>query len=150
MNDTEIYIDPSTYRKGQILKERINFFDGLPVFSMIELNLLARCNRSCSFCPVSAENFYQDFYNNKLGKLELELYDKLLDDLSQINFSGIIGYSGLSEPLLHPKINQFIARSKKVLLNARVEIVSNGDVLNKKRFHNLFNNHIEMPTKLYF
>ena len=39
-------------------------------------------------------------------------------DLAQINFSGSIGYSGLSEPLLHPKINHRIARSKEVLLNA--------------------------------
>ena len=143
MKNNGIYIDPSTYRKSQILDDRIKIFDELPVFSMIELNLLARCNRSCSFCPVSSETFYQDFYDGKLGKLELDLYDKLLDDLSQINFSGLIAYSGLSEPLLHPKINHFIARSKEVLVNARVEIVSNGDVLNKKRLNNLFINGLD-------
>jgi radical SAM protein with 4Fe4S-binding SPASM domain len=143
MEDTKIYIDPSTNRKGKILNERIKTFKGIPLFSMIELNLLARCNRSCSFCPVSSETFYQDFYNNKLDKLEMELYEKLLNDLTYINYSGVIGYSGLSEPLLHPKINQFIARSKEVLRNARVEIVSNGDVLNKKRLNNLFNNGLD-------
>ena len=143
MEDSKIYIDPSTNRKGKILNERIKTFEGIPLFSIIELNLLARCNRTCHFCPVSSKSFYEDFYNNKLGKLELELYDKLLDDLSKINYVGVIGYSGLSEPLLHPKINHFIARSKEVLPNARVEIVSNGDVLNKKRLNNLFKNGLD-------
>ena len=151
MEDTKIYIDPSTYRRGEIFAQRINTFEGFPVFTMIEINLLALCNRSCNFCPVSNKNFYQDFYNNdKTGKMGIELYEKLLRDLAQIDYSGIIMFSGLSEPLLHKKIYHFIRRSKEVLRKVQVEINSNGDVLNKKRLEKLFNHGLNtLSISLY-
>ena len=137
------YIDPSTIRKSKIINEKIKMYDGVPVFSLLELNLLARCNRSCNFCPVSSPTFYKEFYDNDLGKFDPVMYDKVLNDLLKINYSGIIAYSGLSEPLLHPKIYQFISRTKEVLKDSRVEIVSNADVLNTKRLEKLFKNGLD-------
>ena len=69
---------------NEIISNKIKTFDGIPVFSLLELNLLARCNRSCKFCPVSSPTFYKDFYNNAFGKLEPKMYDKILNDLPSI------------------------------------------------------------------
>ncbi len=151
MEDTKIYIDPSTNRKGKILNERIKTFEGIPLFSMIELNLLARCNRTCHFCPVSSKSFYEDFYNNdRSGKIEIELFEKLLKDLVDIDYNGMIMFSGLSEPLLHPKIYDLIKISKEFLPKTLIEINSNGDTVNKKRLEKLFTSGLDtLSISLY-
>ena len=95
---TKNYIDPSIARKRQILQNDLQEYGGFPMFSMIELNMLGRCNRTCSFCPISDPAFYDLIDKN--SKFSRSLYTKLLEDLKAINFKGLIVYSGLSEPLL--------------------------------------------------
>ena len=47
-------------------------------------------------------------------------------------------YSGYVEPLLHKKIYENIAEARHYLPEAQIEIISNGDVLNKIRLKKLF------------
>ena len=48
-------------------------------------------------------------------------------------------YSGFNEPLLNKKCYENIARTREYLPNAKIELITNGDVLNLKRLIKLFN-----------
>ena len=61
-----VYIDPSTKRKDNIVKQKLVEIDGVPLFSIVELNIIAGCTRSCEFCPVS-----QGFYKKINLKIDL-------------------------------------------------------------------------------
>ena len=128
------FIDKSTDRKKEIVKERLAIVNNIPLFSIIEFNITGSCNRDCSFCPVSNPNVYT---KTKDG-LELELFEKIIKDLQEIHYEGKILFSAFSEPLLHKQVEELIAIAKKYLPNIRLEIVSNGDLLTVKKLKKLY------------
>ena len=74
-------IDSTTKRKNAIAAARLATRNGIPIFSILEISVVAACNRRCPFCPVS------DDYYKKLGLsgvMKLPLYEKLLNDLKLI------------------------------------------------------------------
>lgn len=128
------FIDPSTKRKDTIVKEKLQLFDNIPVFSIIEFNIYGNCNRECVFCPVSDANLYE----RKQEGISLQLFNKILDDLIEINYEGKILFSAFSEPLLHKQLNLLIMNAKTKLPNSRIEIVSNGDLITPKKLKSMF------------
>lgn len=128
------FIDPSTKRKDSIVKEKLQYFEDIPIFSIIEFNIYGNCNRNCSFCPVSNP----DVYTKTNDGLDLVLFEKIIKDLQNINYEGKILFSAFSEPLLHKKIEDLIIIAKKYLPKIRLEIVSNGDLLTSKKLKKLY------------
>ncbi|PHM16461.1 MAG: radical SAM protein [Sulfuricurvum sp. PD_MW2] len=137
-----IFIDQSTERKGNIVRDKLSFIDNVPVFSVVELNIMAACTRSCSFCPVSDKDFYKKI--DAKGLLKKDFYKKILSDLSAINYKGKILYSGFSEPLLHPKIDELIQLTKEYLPDTQLEMISNGDKLTVAKLKSLFENGLDV------
>ncbi len=121
------YIDPSVQRKKDNVEGRIKTYDGIPVFNLLEFNIYGACNRSCSFCPVSDASFYKNVYKG----IKIDLYTKIIHELNDINYSGGILYSAFSEPLLNKEVYDLIKVTKLYLNNVNVELVSNGDVIQK-------------------
>ena len=66
-----------------------------------------------------------------------ELHTKLCSQLSEHGFEGVFVYAGFNEPLLHKKIYNHVKEAKKFLPKARIEIITNGDVLNSTRIKKL-------------
>lgn len=137
MNDR--FIDKSTARKKQIVKDKLRVVDGVPVFSIIEFNITGSCNRDCSFCPVSNPAVYIKT-NDGLG---VELFEKIVKDLQEIEYEGKILFSAFSEPLLHKKVEELIFIAKKYLPNTRLEMVSNGDLLTSKKLKKLYESGLD-------
>lgn len=133
------FIDKSIIRKDKIVKDKLTIIDNVPVFSIIEFNITGSCNRDCSFCPVSNPNVYTKTNDG----LELNLFEKIVKDLKEINYEGKILFSAFSEPLLHKKVEVLIAIAKKYLPNIRLEIVSNGDLLTTKKLKKLFDSGLD-------
>jgi radical SAM protein with 4Fe4S-binding SPASM domain len=129
------FIDKSTDRKKQIVKDKLTIIDNIPVFSIIEFNIIGSCNRNCSFCPVSNP----DVYTKTNDGLELELFEKIVKDLQEISYEGEILFSAFSEPLLHKRVEELISIAKQYLPSIRLEIVSNGDLLTVKKLQKLYN-----------
>jgi radical SAM protein with 4Fe4S-binding SPASM domain len=129
------YIDPYLETRKAELKNDLKDNPTLGP-SVIELNIIAKCNRSCFFCPISDKDFYK--INNYSGRMEKDFFNRFVDDLKSINFSGKILFAALSEPLLHKDIGYFISILRKKLNNVSIEVVTNGDVLNASRLKNLF------------
>lgn len=128
------FIDPSTLRKNEIVKDKLFFYNNIPLFSIIEFNIYGTCNRNCSFCPVSDPLAYE----KKHEGISIELFEKTINDLVGIGYQGKILFSAYSEPMLHKEINLLIAIAKQKLPLSRVEIVSNGDLITTTKLQQLF------------
>ena len=129
------FLDPQINFKKKTIEKRLQFFSGtdIPLPSEIEISESGVCNRKCSFCPRSDPN-YPDI--NEF--ISSDLHNKLFDELSKHNFSGIVIYSGFVEPLLDKNIYSLISYAKKKVPDARIEIITNGDVLNEERLKKLY------------
>lgn len=123
------FVDPNIARKDALqtahLERSPRLPDGSPVFSHIEMSILGLCNRSCHFCP----RVDPKVYPNVNEFMSLDLHKKILGDLKEISYEGGLSYSGFSEPLLHKGVVDFVHASREILPGSRLEIVTNGDVL---------------------
>ncbi len=129
----KVFIDPLRSRKKNRVEKLYFTDDGIPLPSVIEISESGMCNRLCSFCPRSDPN-----YKHVNEFISSELIAKMSKELSAINYKGLILFSGFVEPLLDKNIYNLINIIRKDLPSAQIEIITNGDVLNKERILKLF------------
>lgn len=104
----------------------------VPLFKVIGIETKNVCNRTCWFCKWGQ-------LREKEPRIEMswELIEKLLKDLSDLNFEGRLSWFGYNEPLSDPRIYEIIAKSRKVLPKALLHIATNGDLLSQKNYDRL-------------
>jgi radical SAM protein with 4Fe4S-binding SPASM domain len=128
-------IDANIPRKEEIVRKSIQYLKGskIPLMSVVEISNSGMCNRKCSFCPRSDPSYpdINEFISNNL-------HTKIFLELSELNYKGMIIYSGFAEPLLHKKIYENISEARRLLPEAKIELITNGDVLNLRRIKKLF------------
>jgi len=134
------------FNKKNLISQKNNKFK-YPIFSSIELNIHGSCNRRCAFCPRVDE----ELYPNLDEYLDINFFRKMLGELKQNNYTGRMGFSGFSEPLLHKNIVEIVSLYKEMFPENRLEIVTNGDYLDfdmaKKLFDNgLYNIRVSLYT----
>ena len=118
-------------RKRPIVDRDPQFFNDTPLPSWIELSLIDVCNRTCSFCPKSDESIAPNTHQ----KMTLGLIDKLINDLKRVNFNGAFCLCGYGEPMLHKEFYEIV---DKLGMIGGVEIITNGDLVNKKTLLKLY------------
>ena len=127
-------------RKREISDKNFQYIPGstIPLPSEVEISESGTCNRVCSFCPRSDTNYkdIKEFITDDLHK-------KLCKELSTLNYVGVIRYSGFVEPLLDKNIYNLVKSARRILPKSRIEIVTNGDVLNKERLIKLFKSGLD-------
>ena len=84
-----------------------------------------RCNGTCSFCAASVKNETRPDIS-----MDFELYKKAIQELSDLNYKGIIAYHVNSDPLLIKNIDEYISFARSHLKDAWIQILSNGKALN--------------------
>ncbi len=129
--DPKETIQNNINRKKPILDRDPQFFNNIPLPSWIELSLIDVCNRACSFCPKSDETIAPNTHQ----KMTLGLIDKLISDLKNINFEGAFCLCGYGEPMLHKEFYEIVDKLGAV---GGVEIITNGDLVNKKTLLKLY------------
>jgi radical SAM protein with 4Fe4S-binding SPASM domain len=129
--DPKETIQSNINRKKPILDRDPQFFDNIPIPSWIELSLIDVCNRACSFCPKSDDSIAPNTHQ----KMTLTLIDKLIEDLKKINFKGAFCLCGYGEPMLHKEFYEIINKLGEI---GGVEIITNGDLVNKKNLVKLY------------
>ena len=136
-----MYFDPSINRKKKIVTNSLNEVETNkgPLPAIIEISESGMCNRKCSFCPRSDPE-----YNHVNEFISFLLIEKLGSELSHLNFENRILFSGFVEPLLDKKLYEKIKLLKNYLPKSKIEINTNGDVLNKKRLIKLFENGLDV------
>jgi radical SAM protein with 4Fe4S-binding SPASM domain len=132
------FIDPNIKRKSDIIQNSLQFdrSNKIPLFSLVEISDSGTCNRACSFCPRSNKDWINKFDNKEF--IEPELHKNIVSQLKDLDYSGIVMYSGFNEPLLNKSIYKNITQTRSYLPNAKIELITNGDALNEKRLVKLF------------
>lgn len=88
----------------------------------IELETHAYCNRKCEFCPnVSIDR------TDKEQILPEKVFNRIVDELSEIDFKGTLKFHRFNEPLALNLIFDRINYARKRLPNAILGLHSNGD-----------------------
>lgn len=131
LNKKKFY-DPAIDRKSKIVNERMRYIDGIPLPSVIEISESGTCNRKCSFCPRSDKN-----YPDVKEFISTNLLDKLISDLAAVDYKGLILFSGFVEPMIDVNIYSHIEKIRKCLPLVKIDMVTNGDVLNASRISKL-------------
>ena len=133
-NQIITYNDPMIYRKKKQIDETVSLTkEGFPLPSVVEISESGMCNRKCIFCPRSDPN-----YNHVNEFIKPSLLKKLCKELSELNYNNLILFSGFVEPLLDKNIFKLIRIVRKYLPKSNIEIITNGDVLNKSRLLKLY------------
>jgi radical SAM protein with 4Fe4S-binding SPASM domain len=131
------FLDTNLKNKSITVEERIQFYSfkgkNLPLPTEIEISESGICNRKCSFCPRSDPTF-----DEKKEFIKDSLHEKMCKELKDLNYSGTVRYSGFVEPLLDKNIYKLINMTRAYLSKSNIELVTNGDVLSKKRLEKLF------------
>ena len=141
------FYDPQINFKKISVAERLQFIENsnIPIPSEVEISESGLCNRKCSFCPRSDPNYPEvnEFISEKL-------HNNLCDQLAELKFAGILIYSGFVEPMLDKNIYRLVNYAKKKNPDARIEIITNGDVLNELRLKKIFDSGLDrMQVSLY-
>lgn len=101
----------------------------------VNIEVTTKCNRRCSFCPVSYDTSREEI------SMSTKLFTKIIDELKDIGFDGVIEISLFGEPLMDKRIIKFI---KYIKLNTKIKtiIYTNGDLLTVQLAHKLINSGI--------
>lgn len=95
----------------------------------VTFETINRCNGECTFCPVNRKSDPR-----KYEKMSNSLFVKIINDLKKINYNGNISLFSNNEPLLDNRILDFIKYTKKEIPKARIQILTNGRLLNLNNF----------------
>lgn len=102
------------------------------IFNHIEIETINRCNGSCSFCPVN----HNDDPREKAIMSE-DLFQSIVKQLEEINYSGRFTTFSNNEPLLDDRIIDFNKYARKHLPSARMHMFTNGTLLTIDKFKEL-------------
>lgn len=102
--------------------------------TMVDINPIEMCNRTCTFCPRSDSSLYK----NSPGKITTETCLNLAESLLEMDFTGRIGFAGFGEPLLHKELEECIQIIYNKLPKIKwIEVNTNGDFLDADRLRSI-------------
>ena len=111
------------YTKILARKKEIKLFDH------VEIETINRCNGTCSFCPVSVGNDVRT-----KAKMSNELFNKIIDELAAMKYSGRLSLFSNNEPFLDERIIDFQKIAREKLPEARLHLFTNGSLLSVEKF----------------
>lgn len=104
------------------------------MFNNLDIDINTTCNRRCSYCPNST-------YDRGLKKneklMEIEVYHKIINDLAEINFTGVISPLFYGEPLLRKDLIEIVKYTREKLPKSTIKLNSNGDFLTVEKYLDL-------------
>lgn len=106
-----------------------------PLFDLVEIETLNRCNGECEFCPV---NRHEDSRSRQT--MSEGLFDSIIGQLRALEYHGHVGLYSNNEPLLDPRIPDFAAKARRALPKAKLVLYSNGLLLTPELYKRLIDN----------
>lgn len=106
------------------------------LFEKLEIELSLGCNRRCTYCFLATER-RQDHVQSRTRVMPQPLFDLLLDQLTELEFRGVLCFHFYNEPLLNPHLHRYVAAARKRLPDVQMIIYTNADLLDEARYHEL-------------
>jgi radical SAM protein with 4Fe4S-binding SPASM domain len=97
----------------------------------VEIEINHDCNRACAYCPNSVTE------RKAQGRMSEKLFRQIMGQLKAINYKGRISYHFYNEPLLSPDLDLFVRLTREFLPDCRIEIYTNGTLLDEPRLMTL-------------
>lgn len=95
--------------------------DQYPLFTRISIETSKVCNRTCWFCPAEQRGKKQQLMSD-------ELYAKIIDELHDLNFNGVVQWFFINEPLMDRAWESRIKLLRTRLPECTIHITSNWDL----------------------
>ncbi len=112
------------------VNKRVEQLQGKEIlFDHVEIETVNRCNGNCDFCPVSRKNDTREY-----KEMPQELFEKIIDELAELNYSGKLALFSNNEPFLDEKIIERHRYARVKLPNARLHLFTNGTLLTLEKF----------------
>jgi MoaA/NifB/PqqE/SkfB family radical SAM enzyme len=94
--------------------------------NQVEIEVFSYCNRTCWFCPNSKID-----RRSKNNHMPEALYLRILRELAEIEYEGVVTYSRYNEPLSDRIILHRIQQAREILPKAHLMTYTNGDYLTR-------------------
>ena len=149
----EIYIkNPELQKQDKkrtpIVREKIERLlnsNPYPLFYLVEIETINRCNGECAFCPV---NRFDDPREFKL--MDESLFYNIIQQLKELNYKGRIQIFSNNEPLMDKRIYDFSDYVRKELSDCHSVIFTNGILLTLEKFKRLIPNYDTFCIDIYY
>jgi len=89
----------------------------------ISIEISAFCNRTCSYCP----NHFTP--RAPVDFMSMEMFEKVLDRMHEIDWVGPVSYQFLGEPMLDKRLPDLIRRTKEKVKWSLPRVYTNADYL---------------------
>lgn len=118
--------------RGKVISSIMQWYESKPLFDLVQIETLNRCNGECSFCPVN--RFVE---SRKYAKMSYELFRKIIDELSELKYSGHLALFSNNEPFLDVRLADFAKYAREKLPCTYIYIYTNGTIINIEKIQEI-------------
>lgn len=104
-----------------------------PLFNIVEIETVNRCNGTCAFCPANIKSESRPFM-----QMSDELFQKIVSNLADLDFDGEVLLEVNNEPLIDKRLPDFLRMIKENVPKARTAIITNGTLLTIEKFDTIY------------
>lgn len=98
---------------------------------VVEVEIGNHCNLQCSYCPNAVLPKEEEQW------IAPELFERILEQLAEMDFAGTFSFHLYNEPLLHPGLEDMVRSVREKLPQARPVLFTNGVFLDDQRYQRL-------------
>ena len=128
------------------LEKRTKLQDVIPLNTPFSIMIEPsdKCNFRCKFCPTSDIKLMKSINGRNYGNMNLDLYKKVIDDLSEFDDNiKIIHLYNQGEPLLNPHFVEMVRYAKKSKYINKVATTTNAALLNEELSLQIIDSNID-------
>lgn len=113
------------------------------LFTDIQIQTQIGCNYNCPFCPANKKGLRLYSGAQEGAKMDLGLFKKIIEELSNLHFNGRLSLYLMNEPLLDDRIVQLTAIARRNCPEAYIWFQTNGSVITKRLIEDLIDTGID-------
>ena len=98
----------------------------IELFKVVLIETMHACTRSCWFCK-----FGQIRQDDSKARMNWETINRIILNLSDLDYSGRISWFWINEPLLDKRMLDILKLTKKHCPHAFLSLLTNGDLLDE-------------------
>jgi len=128
----KLYIKSNFILRRKKTTGYIEYFEkcqNIPKPLIVSIETINRCNSTCDFCPANRNADKRPF-----AKMSDETFKKIIQDLKEWGYEGMVSLYVNNEPLIDPRIIEFHQYVKEQLPKCQIKFFTNGLLLSLDKF----------------